>query len=404
MSVKFVLLFLTLATFAIPAAVGLVSRSQAQTPAASVSATMPDFAQMEGITPPAGFEFDRTIVLDTETSSSATVSALGTIEANEVADASFLVSGEIAEILVEVGDTVNAGDLLAWLDATEAQTTYDQARLNLERAKINLDEIHEPPDESTLRVADANIASAQAAYSDAANTVSSAELESAQLRYQQALNTYNAEAAARANMNGTEEEIALQDAAVGAASFNLEIARLQLEELQNPDTSNLWSAGVRIRQAQLQKEELLAGPTQEEIASAEIAVQRAEAQLAEAQLALERTRLYAPISGVVTAVNVERGDTVSTGTVVVTISDLSQLWLTAPVHEVDVAQLTSGMTATVTLDALPELEIPATVEQISWLSTVEDDIVNYDTRFALVTDDPRVRVGMTAQAIVEVGN
>ncbi len=234
MSVKFVLLFLAIATFAIPAVVGLVSSTQTQT--AATSATMPDFAQLEGFTPPAGF--DRTIALDTEANTSTTISALGTIEANEVADVSFMVSGEVAEILVNVGDSVNAGDLLAWLDGMDAQVNYDTARLNLERARINLDELYEPPDESTLRVADANIASAQAAYSDAANTVSSADVESAQLRYQQALNTYNAEAAARANMNGTEEEIALQDAAVGAASFELEIARLQLEELQNPDSSS----------------------------------------------------------------------------------------------------------------------------------------------------------------------
>ncbi|MAS33125.1 MAG: hypothetical protein CL610_03900 [Anaerolineaceae bacterium] len=404
MPVKYVLLLLALVTVATPAAVGLVNSSQAtEVPATSSLPTAPNrqtFAAMQdGDTPPG--DFAQTIVIPNEnTPSSVTISALGTIEANEVAGVSFLTAGDVAEIAVETGQTVSEGDLLAWLHGTDAQIAYDQAQLSLERARINLDEIYEPPTDSELRVADANIASAQAAYSAAADN--SSAVDSAEVRYQQALNTYETAAAVRANMNGTEEEIALQDAAVGAASFNLEIARLQLEEAQNPDTSGLWSAGVRIRQAQLQKEALLAEPTEAEVTSAEIAVQRAEAQVASAETALRRTRVYAPISGVVTAVNVEPGDSVSAGIIVIEISDVSQFWLSALVHEVDVDDLSAGMPATITLDALPDLSIDATVEQISWLSTVEDNIVNYDTRFLLRTTDPRIRVGMTAQAVVEV--
>jgi len=399
MPIKLVPLVLTLLTFATPVVVGLLNTGQAASTSSTTEAitqpnisTLPDNSAQIIVSP------------GEDTSSATTISALGTVEANEVAAVSFLVAGDVAEITVEVGDTVSEGDLLAWLDAAGTQTSYDQARLNLERAQINLDQLYEAPNESTLRVADANIASAQAAYSAAANTSSSSDLEAAQLRYQQALNTYDAQVTARANMNGSDAEITLQDAAVGAASFNLEIARLQLEELQNPDTSNLGSAGVRIKQAQLQKEELLAEPTQAEIDSAEIAIQRVEQQVAEAETALRRTRLYAPISGTVTAVNIEAGDSVGTSTIVIEISDLSQLWLTASVHEVDVAQLSAGQLASVTLDSLPDVEIPATVDLISWLSTIEDDIVYYDTRFALNVADARIRVGMTAQAIVEVEN
>jgi HlyD family secretion protein len=391
MSVKQSLFLLTLLTLSVPAGVGFIGASQT-TPATAPTQQTIVIPSSETDTRP----FDQT-----ETTTATTISALGTIEANQVAEVSFLVSGEVAEVWVESGDTVSAGDVIARLDTTAAQVAYDQAALNLERAQISQQELYEPPTDEAIRAANANISSAQAAYSEIANG-SDSEVQSAQYRYDQALNSYNTEVAVRANMNGTDEEIALQDATVGAASFELEIARLQLEEAQTPDSSGLWEAGVRIQQAQLELEELQAGPDQADIDSAELAVQRAQAQLDDAAIALQRTDLIAPISGVVTAVNIEAGQNASTTTVAVEISDLSQLWLTAPIHEVDVDQLSAGMPATVRLDALPDVDIPATVEQIDWLSTVTDNIVNYDTRFALNTDDARIRVGMTAEAFVQV--
>lgn len=392
MSVKLSLFVLTLLTVAVPAGVGFISVSQT-TPASAPT--------QQTIVIPSS-EID-TRPFDNAQTTSTTISALGTIEANQVAAVSFLVAGEVAEVLVESGDSVNAGDVIARLDSTAAQVAYDQAALNLERARISQQDLYEPPTDEAIRAANANIASAQAAYSEIANG-SSSEIQSAQYRYEQALNNYNTELAVRANMNGTDEEIALQEAAIGAASFDLEIARLQLEELQTPDSASLWQAGVRIQQAQLELEELQAGPSDADIRSAELSVQRAQAALDDARLVLERTELIAPISGVVTAVHIEAGENVTTSTVAIEISDLSQLWLTAPVHEVDVDQLSAGMAATVQLDALPNVDFPATVEHIDWLSTVTDNIVNYNTRFALNTTDARIRVGMTAEAFVQVEN
>ena len=388
MSVRRTLFLLALITVTIPIAVGSLGASQP--PTSNTEPIAPDVAQREARTQE---------VNAVETAPS--VSALGTIEANEVAQLSFLTAGEIAEVLVEVGDEVSVGDVLVQLDRTASQIAYDQAVLNMERAEISLQELYEV-DEIALTSAQASITSAQGSYSSVANAVSPEQIAAAELRYQSALTAYNAEAQARSNMNGSSEEIALQDAAVGAASFNLEIARLELDSLQNPSNANLWAASANINEAQLELEQLLAGPTQAQIDSAELAVQRAEAALIDAETALLRTQLMAPIAGVVTAVNVEPRDAVSAATLVVEISDLSQLWLVAPVHELDVSQIAEGMSASVRLDALPNTEIAATVETISWLGIETNDIINYDTWFALATNDSQVRLGMTGEATVEV--
>lgn len=389
MSVRRALFFLALITVAIPVAVGMISTSQTTT-SSNIEPIAPDVAQREARTRE---------VNAAETLPS--VSALGTIEANEVAQLGFLTAGEIANVLVEVGDEVLVGDVLVQLDSTAAQIGYDQAALNLERAEVSLQELYEV-DEIALTSAQASITSAQGSYSSVANAVSADQIAAAELRYQSALTAYNAEVQARSNMNGSAEEVALQDAAIGEASFNLEIARLEMESLQNPSSASLWSASAQINEAQLELEQLLAGPTQAQIGSAELAVQRAEATLINAETALARTQLVAPIAGLVTAVNVEPGDAVGSATLVAEISDLSQLWLVAPVHELDVAQLSEGLTASIRLDALPDTDIAATVETISWLGIEADDIINYDTWFVLDTDDARIRLGMTGEATIAV--
>jgi len=294
---------------------------------------------------------------------------------------------------------VAAGDTIAQLDSTSAQNTYEQAMLNHERAQINLDDLYAPVSDTDRAVAEANVASAMASYNAIANGTS--DVESAQLQYDQALTTYNAQVTSRQQAPySDEQELALKEAAIGAASFNLEIARLQMEDSQTVDSAALWSAGARIQIAQLNLEALMAGPSDTQIAAAEIAVQRAELQIQTAETALARTTLTAPINGTITAVYVEEGQTISTSTVIVEISDLSNLILVAPVHEIDINKIAEGSTANVQLDAIDGLVIPATVDRISWLSSESDGVVTYDTYLRIETDDPRVRIGMTAEAFI----
>ena len=351
-------------------------------------------------TPQNNFAFNREAFTVIEAVSND-VSTLGAIEANEVAQLHFLIPGEVAEVMVEAGDYVEVGTILARLDNTEEQVAYDQALLNLERAQINLEELFEPVDEDDIRLADLDIASAQASYSDVANSVSEESLRTAELRYQQAQEAYQAEARARQMMSGTEEEITLQDAAIGAAAFDMEITRLQLEDMRTPDSAALWSSSTRIVVAQLEKELLLAGPTQADIDSVQLAVRRAEARLQQTETALQRTQLIAPVAGVVTTLSIESTQPVTSSFVALEISDLSSLWLTTSIHELDLDRVHEGLPATITLDALPDEEFPATVADISWIGVETDGIVEYTTRLLLNANDPRIRIGMTGEALID---
>ncbi len=328
-------------------------------------------------------------------------SALGTIEAESVVDLGFETSGQAAEILVKTGDYVRVGDPVARLVSETQKINYEQAKLALEKANNALADLLGPVDENDIKVAKANLASAQGAYSSAANNTSAGDLAQAQLRYDQAQHAFEEAQHKRQVSSGLQtDQYTLLDAQVGAASFNVEIARLQLEQMQTGNTGSLTQTGAQIALRQKQLDQLLAGPKPSAITNAQISLEQAEAQLRDAETALNRTTLVAPIDGVVTRVDIEMGQPVIVGKPVIQISNISSLGLIAQVDEEDISKIDPSMKAYVTLDALPDVELPASVKQIEIMGSVVNGVVSYDTHFALEQVEPQVRVGMTGEAFV----
>ena len=339
------------------------------------------------------------------TAASTSISALGSIEANNVASLQFQTTGTISGVYAAVGNYVKAGEVLADFKSDDAWSTYNQALLNLESAQIAMFDLIAPVSAEDLAVAKANVTSAQAAYSSVANSTTDAQINNAQLQYDQAVAQLTALKDERTHMGGTDAQITLKEAQIGTASFNAEIARLQLEELKKPNNASLWSASIRIKEAQLELEKLQQGPTQAEIDSAQLAIDRAQASVLAAQIALQQVQLIAPISGYVTAVNVSDGQTVAINTSAMEISDLSIYHMTVPINELDIDQIKEGTDVTVQLDALTDLVIQGKIEHVGWLSTTSSDgIVTYDVKLMLNTTDTRVRLGMTGEVTIATGS
>jgi len=336
---------------------------------------------------------------------SSNISALGSVEANSVASLQFQTMGIIDGVYAEVGNYVKSGEVLADLNTDNAWNTYNQAVLNRESAQIARDDLDVPVSAEDLAIAKANVTSAQAGYSSAANATTPTQIENAQMQYDQSLAQLAALKDERAHMGGTDAQITLQEAQIGTASFNAEIARLQLVALKTPNSASLWSASIRIKQAQLALEQIQAGPTQDEVKSAQIAIDLAQAKVLDAQTTLQQVQLIAPISGYVTAVNITAGQAVATDTIAIEISDLSVLHMTVPINELDIARIKEGTNATIQLDALTDLTVPGKIEHVGWLSTTSTDgIVTYAVQVVLNTTDTRVRLGMTGEVTIETGS
>lgn len=104
--------------------------------------------------------------------------------------------------------------------------------------------------------------------------------------------------------------------------------------------------------------------------SSEYGVRQAEAAVEEAEEELAKTIIRAPISGRVTRLNVEEGETVIVGTMnnpgslVLTVSDLSVMEVVLEVDETDMPDIALGDSATVDLDAFPGREFRGVVSEI----------------------------------------
>ena len=329
----------------------------------------------------------------------STISALGGVEAAETVDVPFLASGQVTKVPVQTGDYIYKGQALVQLDSTAEQIAYDQAKLDLEKANLAMQKLLAPPDPNDVKIAQANLNSARASYTSAANSTTPEDLAAAQLKYdkaQQAL--YDAHRQRQVTGNIDDNQITQLDAQIGALSFSAELARLSLESLKRGNPGQLDTAGARIAEAQANLNQLMAGPKQSDIDTAQTALDRAEAGLRDAEIALNRTTLISPVDGLVTAVNVKVGTSAKSGAAAVQLTNSTSLRALAAVDETDEPAISEGMKAYIQLDALPDEKIPAQVTQIDFVGTNSNNVVSYNTTLTLQTSDPRVRVGMTGEA------
>lgn len=333
------------------------------------------------------------------------VTAVGRIEPDQTVRLSFSTGGRVTALPFEAGDQVVAGDLLAEIENESQQIALAQAELGLMMAQMQKDRLLQGADAGQIRIAQANLDAARAASASAAGAVSAADIRTLELAYQQALSAYDAAVSARTTAPGDQPQAAydLLDARIGQTSFNAEIARLQLEQARTGANAGQRNAlNARVRQAQAELDRLLAGPTQAEIDRADAQIAQAQTQVDQARAALDRTRILAPFNGVIASVNAQVGGLALPSVPLIEIIDLDPLRLTILVDEIDIRQIRAGMEASVRLDALPGVELPANLERIGLVGTNQAGIVSYEVAVRLDGSDPRVRIGMTAEASIVV--
>jgi HlyD family secretion protein len=141
-------------------------------------------------------------------------------------------------------------------------------------------------------------------------------------------------------------------------------------------------------------------------------VARATAALSGATDNLSKTRFVAPFDGVVSALNVEAGEIVITGTMnnpgtqIMVVSDLSRMLVLADVDETDVVDMKLGQKAKITVDAMPDTAYAGTVVEIGNTAKrsnlgVAEGQTNFEVKVVFDSQVPEVRPGMTADVEIE---
>ncbi len=287
-------------------------------------------------------------------------------------DVLFSSSGWVAEVLVEVGDEVAAGEVLARLDTTDLQRTVTQAEISLRQAEIALESALEPPDESSVQSAQNSVDQAGAAlrlaqlqYDAAQNsTTLTDDLRDAQYRLQNAESDYAARLFQYQDGQIGDRIMDQVTQALQAAQIGLVRAQDAADQEAQSARNSLASASDNYQQARAALETLLAEPNALDIESLQLKVQLAQMDLQVAQENLDNAVLVAPFDGIVTAVSVEVGQSVSGSTAAVTVADMEPPLIQFWVEEADMGSAAIGNPVSVVFDALPDITFTGEIVRV----------------------------------------
>lgn len=288
----------------------------------------------------------------------------GRLEPIHYAELALNASGLVSEVLLKEGDKVGAGDVIARLQASQAQT------LESAQAKAAQD--------LTAAYQDVRDAQYKLDNFDVPNKFKGLTPDQAVSQMLDALNkardTYEPyRFLGEGNSDRKEYKKRLDDA---WADYRKAIQWFELE-------SNFETAQARVTQAQHDYNSLIDPSFSEDTAGARAALANAEVR--------------APFPGMITDLKLKVGEFAASGQPVVTIADTSH-WVvkTTDLTEINVVNIKEGQPVTIKLDAIPGVELKGNVLSIGQnYSKNQGDIV-YEVTVLLTDQDPAMRWGMTA--------
>ncbi len=370
------------------------------------------FAQLEGKT-----------AVAKRTRLSIPIRASGLIEpASPPIEIKSKASGTVTKIHYKAGDMVRKDDLLLELDPKDEQRAkdrlqaeFDRAKANLERAKVMRDQLAKdlPAD---IEIAEKQVEAAKA-------TLSQMDFQLTKRRELRKENFESADSVriAEDNFNQAQATVGQMEAA--------------LKKLKNNQEFQLKAADQNVALAQADFD-------------------AAKKNLEDGEQRLKETKLYAPIDGMVTKINVRVGELILSGTasltggsLLMTIADISDLYVTAQVDEADIstvldlapatarpglqraealarggsasaaqsdtpqldsaqaaatqaaAALATGRPVKITAEAFREQAFEGTIEHISPEPLKQQSVVTYDVRIKLTSKERyKLLLGMQADA------
>ena len=178
-------------------------------------------------------------------------------------------------------------------------------------------------------------------------------------------------------------------------------ALLNIESTIQNDQDAIVNADRSIAEKTTSLADLKAGADPLDVQSQELTIQQRQNALTDAQGTSADYSIYAPFNGVAAEVAVEKGDSVSTGSIVLTLLTREKV-AELSLNEVDAAKVQAGQKATLTFDAVPDLTVVGTVLEINTVGTVSQGVVSYAAKITFATDNAQIKPGMSVSADIIV--
>jgi HlyD family secretion protein len=258
-------------------------------------------------------------------------------------------SGIVKKLLVDYGDTVKKGQLLAQLDKVEIEAQVDQSR-------------------AALQAAEANLSSSQADYERAKVDAEGPDVPLLKRQYDR--NTEMAK-------DGVVSAQALDD-----ADRNYKMAL---------NKQNVAKAQVAVLKAK--------------IAQAQAEVTQDQANLKQLEEQLSYTDIISPLDGIVLSRDVQLGDAVSSilvlgsgATLVMTLGDTSEVYVKGKVDESDIGKVYLGQPARIKVESFKDKTFYGKVTKISPMGVEKDNVTTFEVRVSINNPGGELKAEMTANA------
>lgn len=284
--------------------------------------------------------------------------------------------GRIAELLIEEGDRVSRGQVIARMDSDRIQAQVAQYQAAAQKAQANLERVKAGSRPEAIAAAQARVNTAQANVAQAQEKLSRSQKEKQrnQLLVDRGAISLNA-----------YDEFASQET---EARASLEAVLAQLAEQQQ----NL---------AETQQ-----GSRIEEIAQAAAELAEAKAELASVQIQFNKTTVRAPFAGIITRRYAETGDYVDSttaaseteGATSTSIAELSSgLEIEAKIPEASIAQIKLGQTVNIQVDAYSDQVFKGKVRLIAPRAIKDNNVTSFRVKVALTTGKDMLQSGMNTR-------
>ncbi len=277
------------------------------------------------------------------------VVATGKVEPITKVEVKSKASGIVKKLLVDYGDRVKKGQLLAQLDKEEIQAQVDQASAGLQAAEGSLAGAQADWERAKVDAEGPDVPLLKRAYDRAVGmakdgVVSTSALEDAQKNYELALNKQN-------------------------------VAKAQVAVLAS------------------------------KIAQAKAQVAQGKANLSQLEEQLSYTDIESPIDGIILSRDVEMGDAVSSilvlgsaATLVMTIGDTSEVYVKGKVDESDIGKVYMGQPARIKVESFKDKTFNGKVTKISPMGVEKDNVTTFEVRVSINNPGGELKAEMTANA------
>jgi HlyD family secretion protein len=341
------------------------------------------------------------------------ISSTGTITPVQSVNLSPKTAGVLKQLLVQQGDRVEQGQIVAYMDQEDIKGQLLQAQAGVDQAQANLDKLRSGsrPEEIAQAQARMNQSKEQLlalqngnrsqdiAQAQAQVTAANARVNLANSKLKQYAQLKNAGAVSVERFN----EI---NADAQTAVADLHVAQQKLELLQTGSRrEDVGRAQANVSETRAGYALTIKGSRSEDIRQAQAQLDSARGQLQVVQARLADTIIRAPFAGIVTQKYATVGAFVTpttsasntssaTSTSIVAVAQ--DLEILAKIAEVDIGQIHLGQSVEINVDAYPEKVFQGRVRLISPEAIVDQNVTTFQVRVSILTGQKQLLSGMNS--------